>query len=458
MIFMCYQKYTDTMKRLGRPILLCAGLLVLAVVAAGAVSAADVSTSDATEPVLTQQDDDANETDLPVEPPTEAHPGYEYIRQEGDTEAKIQLGKQLFLDPRISETGTISCNSCHNVMEGGDQAVPKGVGVHGLTGPVNSPTVWNSGFHHTQFWDGRADTLAEQAEGPIVADVEMGMPDHQAALDRVRNVDGYVEQFQEVYGDEVGSDDPAELITLETVTDAIAAYERTLVTPNSPYDQYVEGDADALTEQQLDGMETFTELGCQSCHYGPMFSGQWQEPESGNFYGQKHPTYPDNEQCSQYIDEYNLMDNPGRMGVTGDEADQYVYKVPTLRNVEHTAPYMHTGQVPTLDEAVRVMAACQLDTELSDEQTEDLTAFLSSLTGEYPEQQMPRLPTPSGESMIPSDAEELGLEEESGDGGEETNDGDDGGSGLTLGFLGLLVGLVVGAAAALIGYAQMTSE
>ena len=460
MIFMCYQEYTATMKRLGRSILLCAGLLVLAVVAAGAVSAADVSTSDATDPVLTQQDDDANETELPVEPPTEAHPGYEYIRQEGDTEEKIELGKQLFLDPRISETGTISCNTCHNVMEGGHDGRPTAMGVHGLTGPVNSPTVWNSGFHHTQFWDGRADTLAEQAEGPIVADIEMGMPDHEAALDRVREVDGYVEQFEEVYGDEVGSDDPAELITLDTVTDAIAAYERTLVTPNSPYDQYVRGDADALTEQQLDGMETFTELGCQSCHYGPMFSGQWQEPESGNFYGRQHPTYPENEQCSQYIEDYDLQENEGRMGVTGDEADQYVYKVPTLRNVEHTAPYMHTGEVPTLEEAVRVMAACQLDTEVSDEQVQDVTAFLSSLTGEYPEQDMPRLPSPSGESMIPAEAEQLDLNEEGGDDqGSTDGDGGDGGNGgLTLGFLGLLVGLVVGVAAALIGYSQITSE
>lgn len=445
------------MKQLGRSILLWAGLVVLAVVAVGGVSATDVTTGDATDPVLTQQDNDTNETDLPVEPPTEAHPGYEYIRQEGDTEEKIELGKQLFLDPRISETGTISCNTCHNVMEGGHDGRPTAMGVHGLTGPVNSPTAWNSGFHHTQFWDGRADTLAEQAEGPIVADVEMGMPDHEAALDRVREVDGYTEQFEEVYGDEVGSDDPAELITLDTVTDAIAAYERTLVTPNSSYDQYVEGDADALTDQQLDGMETFTELGCQSCHYGPMFSGQWEEPESGEFYGQEHPTYPDNEQCSEYIEEYDLQENEGRMGVTGDEADEYVYKVPTLRNVEHTAPYLHTGEVRTLEETVRVMAACQLDTEISDEDAEDVTAFLTSLSGEYPEQEMPRLPSPSGESMIPADAEELDLEEEGGD-DEESADGGDGGSGFTLGFLGLLVGLVVGAAAALIAYSQMKSE
>jgi cytochrome c peroxidase len=449
-----------------RLLLFGAGVVLLLFLAAGTVSAADAGgdlLAQSGENVTDTQQANTTENgtaDLPVEPPSQSHPGYEYVRQEGDTEAKIELGKQLFLDPRISETGTISCNSCHNIMEGGDQSVPKGVGVHGQTGPVNSPTVWNSAFHNTQFWDGRAATLAEQAEGPIVADVEMGMPDHQAALDRVRNVDGYVEQFEEVYGDEVGSDDPEELITLETVTDAIAAYERTLVTPNSSYDQYVQGDADALTQEQLDGMEEFTELGCQSCHSGPMFSGQWENPESGEFYGMKHPTYPDNEQCQQYIEEYDLMENPGRAGVTDDEADQYVYKVPTLRNVEHTAPYMHTGQVRTLDEAVRVMGACQLDTELSDEQVSELTAFLTSLTGEYPEQDLPRLPAPSGESMIPVDANGTLVEDPAED-AEPTDPagGDDGGEdgsngGISPTFLVVLVAAVVVIAVAVIAYTR----
>jgi len=391
-------------RRRGLLVALCVGLVLL--LGAGA-AAADASSADdvETDAVSQVQQMDNETSELPVEPPTEAHPGYEYIQQEGDTEEKIELGKQLFLDPRISETGTISCNTCHNVMEGGDDGRPTAMGVHGQTGPVNSPTVWNSGFHHTQFWDGRADTLAEQAEGPLVADVEMGMPDHEAALDRVRAVDGYVEAYEEVYGDEVGSSDPEELITLETTVDAMAAYERTLVTPNSPYDQYVEGDADALTDEQLDGMEAFQELGCQSCHSGPMFSGQWEEPESGNGVYQPNPSFPDNAQCEEYVEEYDLMDNPGRMGVTDDAADEFLYKVPTLRNVEHTAPYLHTGQSPTLEDTIRLMGACQLDEDLSDEEVENIEAFLTSLTGEYPDQEMPRLPAPSGQSMVPMDAD-----------------------------------------------------
>ncbi|AFZ74257.1 cytochrome-c peroxidase [Natronobacterium gregoryi] len=440
-----------------RQLLLVVAVSLLAVVSAGAVAAADASEAHSAEPVMegdvAPQVQENNETEeLPVEPPTEeSHPGYEYIRQEGDTEEKIELGEQLYFDPRISETGTISCNTCHNVMEGGDDSRPVAMGVHGETGPVASPTVWNSGFHHTQFWDGRADTLAEQAEGPIVADVEMGMPDHEAALDRVRAVDGYIEQYEEVYGDEVDSDDPEDLVTLDHTTDAIAAYERTLVTPNSPYDQYVEGDTDALTDEQLDGMESFQELGCQSCHSGPMFSGQWDEPESGEGIYMPHPTFEENPQCEQYIEEYDLMENPGRAGVTDDEADEYHYKVPTLRNVEHTAPYMHTGQVPTLEEAIRVMGACSLDDEPSDEEVEDIAAFLTTLTGEYPEQEMPRLPNPSGESMIPMDADaEFEDIEEERDDADETDD--DGIPGMTIGAA--VLALAIATAATLVGYSR----
>ncbi|MFA9427940.1 cytochrome-c peroxidase [Natronorubrum sp. A-ect3] len=438
------------MGKLWKTALLIASIGFLITAAAGAVSATDASNSG---PVLQVQEN--NETDeLPVEPPTEeSHPGYEAIQQEDDTEEKIELGEQLYFDPRISETGTISCNTCHNVMEGGDDSRPTAMGVHGETGPVASPTVWNSGFHHTQFWDGRADTLAEQAEGPIVADVEMGMPDHEAALDRVRAVDGYVEAYEDVYGDEIDSDDPDDIVTLERTVDAIAAYERTLVTPNSPYDQYVEGDADALSEQELDGMETFQELGCQSCHSGPMFSGQWENPESGEGVYNQHPTFEDNAQCEEYIEEYDLMENPGRMGVTDDERDEYNYKVPTLRNVEHTAPYMHTGQVPTLEESIRVMSACQLDHEASDEEVEDVAAFLTTLTGEYPEQEMPRLPNPSGESMIPMDAEGdfEDMEEEA-----EGDEDDDGMSLLAIGAAIIALALVT--AAALVGYSRYENQ
>lgn len=386
--------------------LLVAVSLALAIgVASGAVAAQD---DDMPEPV----------TDEPL-------PDYDFVQKDGDTDEKITLGKQLYFEPRISETGTISCNTCHNVMEGGDDSRDVSMGVHGLTGPVAAPTVWNAAFHSSQFWDGRADSLEEQAEGPIVADVEMGMPDHEAALDRVRNNPGYVDQFEEVYGDQEGQDyDEAEdLVTLENTVDAIAAYERTLITPNSPYDQYVaayyeddwdhiDADIDAMTEDQLDGMETFEEIGCTDCHSGPAFNNNQHELPEGSFIGEPHPDYPENEQCQGWVDEWGLMEHDGRMDVTGDEINQYEYKVPTLRNIEHTAPYLHTGKADNLDDTIRTMAACQLDYDISDEEVDEINAFLTSLTGEYPDDQeatdMPRLPTPSGESMIPMEV----LEEE----------------------------------------------
>jgi cytochrome c peroxidase len=377
-----------------------------------AVSAdvANPEVADISVPVAQMENESSNDTEnLPVEPPTDrALPTYEEVKKPGDTEAKVELGKMLYHDPRISETGSISCNSCHNVMEGGDGSRTVGRGVHGQTGPRNSPVVWNSVFMSTQFWDGRAATLEEQAKGPITASVEMGMPSPEAAMDRVRSVPGYVERYEEVYGGE----NP---VTINNTVDAIAAYERTLITPNSPYDQYVRGDADALTEEQLEGMETFKNLGCQSCHSGPAFNGpQWQlEPGTGYF--QKVGVYEDSEQCSEYIDRYNLHEDSGRAGVTGEESDEHMFKVPTLRNTADTAPYMHNGQVRTLENATKMMASCQLDQDISDEQAQELVAFMESLSGEYPEQTMPRLPSRSGGSpMIPADAGEASAPDDDG--------------------------------------------
>lgn len=404
-----------------RVAVLLAAAVVASMLVAGAVTATGATSSEAPQQSSTStpsagtgdtaaqsmhnETNETNETDLPVEPPTDrALPTYDEVRREGDTDEKVALGERLYHDPRISETGSISCNSCHNVMEGGDGSRTVGRGVHGQTGPRNSPTVWNSAFMATQFWDGRADSLAAQAKGPITAGVEMGMPSSEAAMDRVRGNEGYVQMFEEVYGGE----DP---VTLNNTVDAIAAYERTLITPNSSYDDYVNGDADALTEQQLDGMEKFQEVGCNSCHSGPAFNGpQWKvaigEREEGNGYYQQLGVFSDaNEQCSEYVDEYDLLDDAGRADVTGDDSDENMFKVPTLRNTEITAPYFHNGQVRDLETAVKVMASCQLDQNLSDQEAEDIEAFLTSLSGEFPEQTMPRLPSASGgPPMIPADA------------------------------------------------------
>jgi cytochrome c peroxidase len=261
--------------------------------------------------------------------------------------------------------------------------------VHGRVGPRNAPTVWNSAFNSTQFWDGRADSLEAQAKGPLLAHPEMGMESHAQVMERVREVPGYVAEFKDVFG----GDNP---VTIDNAVKAIGAFERTLITPNSPYDRYVEGDEDALSEQQVRGMKTFREVGCTSCHSGPAFNGPQPSMKQGPGFFQKFPTFTDN----PYVEEYDLMADKGRFGVTEQEAHKHMYKVPTLRNVELTAPYFHNGAVKTLPEAVRVMAKTQLNKDLSEQQVADIVAFLKGLTGEFPEMTLPRLPSKPGETMV----------------------------------------------------------
>lgn len=303
------------------------------------------------------------------------------------TPEKVELGRMLFLDPRFSSTGTVSCNSCHNVMLGGEDNRPVSMGVHGKTGGRSAPTVWNSGFSSSQFWDGRAATLEEQAKGPVANPIEMGMSEVEEAMARLLDIPGYVPYFERAFE----GDNP---VTVENAAKAVAAYERTLVTPGSPYDLYVKGDKQALTEQQVRGMESFAVLGCVSCHSGPAFSGPAMSPGSGFF--MKFPTFAD----SDYDKQYLLTEDPGRFEVTGNEADKNIWKVPTLRNIALTAPYFHNGKVKTLDEAVRVMAKTQLNQDLGAAQTADIVAFLSALTGKFPQQPLPQLPPTPGRTII----------------------------------------------------------
>ena len=299
------------------------------------------------------------------------------------TPEKVELGRALYFDPRFSSTGTVSCNSCHNVMLGGDDNRPNSMGVHGKTGGRSSPTVWNSAFASSQFWDGRAATLEEQAKGPVVNPVEMGMSDLEKTMDRVRAIPGYRPLFEAAFG----KDKP---MTVDNAAKAVAAYERTLITPNSPYDRYVKGDKKALTDQQVRGMNTFASVGCTSCHSGAAFSGPSMPAGTGFF--MKFPTFADN----AYVQQYKLRDDKGRFEVTRNDADKHLFKVPTLRNIALTAPYFHNGAVPTLEEAVKVMGKTQLNQDLSAEQVADITAFLKGLSGEFPVQTMPRLPATEG--------------------------------------------------------------
>jgi cytochrome c peroxidase len=299
------------------------------------------------------------------------------------TAEKVELGRMLYFDPRFSATGTVSCNTCHNLMLGGDDNRNFSMGVHGQMGGRSAPTVWNAAFASTQFWDGRAATLEEQAKGPVVNPVEMGMSETETAMDRVRAIPGYKPYFERAFG----GDNP---MTVDNAAKAVAAFERTMITPNSPYDRFVKGDSSALDEQQQRGMKTFAETGCTSCHSGAAFSGPAMAAGKGFF--MKFPTFQDN----AYVGKYDLLKDQGRFDVTSEEADKHLFKVPTLRNIALTAPYFHNGSVATLDEAVRVMAKTQLNKDLSDQQVADVAAFLHALTGEFPEQTLPRLPATPG--------------------------------------------------------------
>jgi cytochrome c peroxidase len=307
------------------------------------------------------------------------------------TPGKIELGKKLFFDPRLSLSGNISCNSCHNVMAGGDDSRPLSLGFRAQLGGRNAPTVWNAAFQSVQFWDARATTLEEQAKGPMINSVEMAMPNHQQIIaTRLAKIPGYVEEFKKVFGTKDG--DP---LTIDHVAKAIATYERTLVTRKSPFDRYIKGDAKAMSDLAIRGYETFRKVGCVSCHSGVNFSGP-QLP-LGTPFLQKFPLFAD----TSIEQKYGFLKDLGRAEVTKNESDKHLYRVPTLRNIAQTAPYFHNGKVSDLDEAIRIMGKVQLNKVLAKNEVLAIAAFLKEgLTGEFPAQTLPRLPQTSGTTLI----------------------------------------------------------
>lgn len=304
------------------------------------------------------------------------------------TTLKITLGKQLYFDPRLSLTGAISCNSCHNVMAGGDDNLPVSFGVGAKTGTRSSPTVWNAAFNTVQFWDGRAQSLEEQAKGPIHNPVEMGMPSLQTAADRLKKIPGYVSQFQKAFG---GSDP----VNGDNIAKAIATYERTLLTPNAPADRFLSGDKKAMSLEAQRGMKLVESTGCTTCHMGPNYNAPAGLAMGQGFF-QKFPVNAGTE----YETKYKLTADLGRAEETKKNADSHLWRVATWRNIALTAPYFHNGSVKTLPEAVRVMAKTQLNKTLADGDVNSIVAFLNALTGELPKQQIPLLPTTPGTTVL----------------------------------------------------------
>lgn len=288
--------------------------------------------------------------------------------------AKVELGKKLWFDPRLSRSGFISCNSCHNLSMGGSDNVAASVGDRWQKGGINSPTVLNSVLNIAQFWDGRAKDLAEQAGGPIENPIEMNST-HDIAVATLRSIPGYVEEFKSVY--------KVDAIDIQQVTDALAAFEATLVTPNSRFDQWLKGDKTAITDVELKGYQLFKTSGCVACHNGPAVGGNsFQKMGVVAEYKTDHPA-------------------EGRSAVTGNKIDRFTFKVPTLRNVELTYPYFHDGAAQTLTEAVDIMGRLQLGRVYTKEENAQIVAFLKTLTGEQPQITLPILPVSSDSTPRP---------------------------------------------------------
>lgn len=277
---------------------------------------------------------------------------------------KVQLGKNLFHDVRLSGNNKLSCASCHAIDQGAiipgeKHSLP---GVSGKAVPINIPTLFNSGFNHTQFWDGRAANLEEQIDGPTHNLDEMGS-NWKEILSKLRNDENYKKSFYDLY-----RSPPTEKAT----KDAIATFERSLITPDAPFDNYLKGDDKALSEQEKEGYQLFQDYGCVSCHQGRNLGGNMFQTMGimGDY----------------FKDRGNITKTDlGRYNVTGREEDKYVFRVPSLRNIEITGPYFHDGSAETLEKAVEVMAKYQLGRDLSNEEKDALVAFLKSLTGFYKE-------------------------------------------------------------------------
>ncbi|MEM7244728.1 MAG: cytochrome c peroxidase [Acidobacteriota bacterium] len=284
------------------------------------------------------------------------------IRPDDLEDDKVALGGRLFHDPILSGDGTVSCATCHDIAAGGDDGLPRSLGIGDAEGTINAPTVLNAGFNFVQFWDGRAETLEEQAEAPVTHPKEMGA-DWAEVVEKVRASPRYATEFGRLYSDGV---------TKDNIVDAIAEFERMLVTAGGPFDRWLRGDDDALSADARAGYELFQELGCIACHQG--------RNVGGNMY-QHFGVMSDYFAERGDVTEADL----GRFNVTGRESDKHLFRVPSLRMVAHTAPYFHDGTAETLPDAIRVMVRHQLGREIDDTSVHQLEQFLHSLAGPIPD-------------------------------------------------------------------------
>lgn len=274
------------------------------------------------------------------------------------SKARVELGKKLYLDPALSINNQISCNTCHQLDNYGVDNQATSLGHDGKRGERNSPTTYNAFLHIAQFWDGRAKDVEEQALGPILNPVEMGLPDEKVLLKKLQASNDYLQEFKQAFPSD------KKPVKFRNIGIAIGAFERTLVTP-SRFDEYLRGDIRALNSTERQGLRKFTELGCVSCHNGVAIGGGMYQKLGA-------------------VEEYPNNKDLGLYEITKNEDDKYFFKVPSLRNVAKTGPWFHDGSISDLKEAIKIMGRFQLGIELSEEDVDDMHAFLESLTGELP--------------------------------------------------------------------------
>ena len=285
------------------------------------------------------------------------------------TVEKIKLGKALFFDPRLSRSGLISCNSCHNVGMGGDDFQETSTGHGWQQGPRNSPTVFNAVYNQAQFWDGRAKDLKEQAKGPVQASVEMNNTP-EGAVKTINSMPEYIAMFQRAFPDD---DKP---VNFDNMAAAIEVFEATLTTPDSKFDKFLRGQQKALSPEEQKGLALFMGKGCADCHGGV------------NMGGEEYFPFGVVERPAKEI----IGNDKGRFKVTQSEDDEYVFKSPSLRNIELTQPYFHSGKVWSLRDAVKIMGSAQLGIDLTDQEVKAIYTFLKTTSGIQPEVLYPVLP------------------------------------------------------------------
>jgi len=289
--------------------------------------------------------------------------------------AKVELGRMLYYEPRLSKGQEVSCNTCHLLDRYGVDAEPVSTGHRGLKGNRNAPTVYNAAGHFVQFWDGRAPDVEAQAKGPVTNPVEMAMPSEQTAIAVLKSIPDYADKFRKAFP---GQDNP---VSFDNMAIAIGAFERKLVTP-SRWDKFLKGDARALTPAEKAGFNRFVEVGCASCHNGVYVGGMLYQKIG-------------------VVKPWKEDADPGRFGITKQESERGVFKVPSLRNIAKTGPYFHTGKVPQLDQAVGLMAEYQNGRELSGADVEAIVTWLRTLTGEIPADYIKKPALPASTAQTP---------------------------------------------------------